>query len=168
MKRYDLLMAVWQFVLDLIPASAAHVEGVTAARMSREQLDKIALVFSSADAELLFARLGALLPEKKSWSASLRIWGDEKTDDIQVGLVGQSIEDVQFRLNVADLRLPLVGAICAVARHFGCLLAARDGAIIQPNCEAVVRTIMQSRAMQFVRDPQRFLEEAVRLDRGDT
>lgn len=160
-------MAVWQFVLDLIPASAAHVEGVTAARMSREQLDKIVLVFSNADAELLFTNLSALLPEKKSWSASLRIWGDEKTDDIQVGLIGPSIEDVQFRLNAAELRLHLIGGICTIARHFDCLLAAREGAIIQPYREAVVRTIMQSRAMQFVRDPQQVLEKAVYLDRGD-
>jgi hypothetical protein len=111
-------MAVWQFVLDLVPASSAHVAGVTAARMRREQLDEIRLGFSNADAEVLFARLGTLLPEKKSWSASLRIWGDEKTDDIQVGFDGQVIEDIQFRLNVADLSLPLVGGICELARHF--------------------------------------------------
>lgn len=132
--------------------------------MSREQLDDIDLRFSDADTEVLFARLGALLPEKKSWSASLRIWGDEKTDDIQVGFDGLAIEDVQFRLNVGDLCLPLIGGICDLARHFDCILASRDGAIIQPSREAVVRTIMQSRAMQFVRDPQRFLKEAIRLD----
>lgn len=158
-------MAVWQFVIDLIPASSARVAGVTAARMSREQLDEIDLGFSNFDAEVLFARLGRLLPEKKSWSARLRIWGDEKTDDIQVGFDGHTIEDIQFRLNVADLRLPLVGGICDLARHFDCILATRDGAIVQPNRESVVRTIMQSRAVQFVRDPQRFLEEAIRLDR---
>ncbi|WP_185867641.1 hypothetical protein [Sphingomonas sp. TF3] len=158
-------MAAWQFVIDLIPASSARVAGVTAARMSREQLDEIDLCFSNADAEVLFARLDTLLTEKKSWSASLRIWGDEKTDDIQVGFYGQAIEDIQFRLNVGDLCLPLVGGICDLARHFDCILATRDGAIIQPNREAVVRTILQSRAMQFVRDPHRFLEEAIRLDR---
>ena len=158
-------MAVWQFVIDLIPASSARVDGVTAARMSREQLDEIDLAFSNTDAEVLLVQLGTLLPEKKSWSASLRIWGDEETDDIQVGFDGHLIEYIQFRLNVADLCLPLVGGICDVARHFDCVLASRDGAIVQPNREAVVRTIMQSRAMQFVRDPQRFLEEAVRLDR---
>jgi len=133
--------------------------------MSREQLDEIDLGFSNFDAEVLFARLGRLLPEKKSWSARLRIWGDEKTDDIQVGFDGHTIEDIQFRLNVADLRLPLVGGICDLARHFDCILATQDGAIVQPNRESVVRTIMQSRAVQFVRDPQRSLEEAIRSDR---
>lgn len=133
--------------------------------MSREQLDEIDLGFSNADAEVLFTRLDTLLPERKSWSANLRIWGDEKTDDIQVGFDGQAVENVQFRLNVGDLRLTLVGGICDLARHFDCILATRDGAIIQPNRETVVRTILQSQAMQFVRDPQRFLDEAIRLDR---
>lgn len=133
--------------------------------MSREQLDEICLDFSSADAEALSARLGTLLVEKKPWSSDLRIWGDEGTDDIQVWFDGPNIESIQFRLNVAELSLPLVGGICDLARHFDCILATREGAIVQPNREAVVRTIMQSRAMQYVRDPQRFLEEAIRLDR---
>lgn len=161
-------MALWQFVLDLVPASAANVAGVVAARLSREQLDAVALAFSSADAEALFAKLGTLLPEKQSWSSRLRIWGDEKTDDIQVGLRGNAIEDVRFRVNVGQLSLPLVGDICTLARHFNCVLATTDGAIIQPTREAVVRAIAQSRAMHFVRDPERFLREAIRLDGRDS
>ena len=159
------MMAVWQFVIDLVPASSTLVAGVTAARMSREQLDEICLDFSSADAEALFARLDTLLLEKKSWSSGLRIWGDEETNDIQVWFDVPNIESIQFRLNVADLSLALVGGICDLACHFDCILATREGAIVQPNREAVMRTIMQSRAMRYVRDPQRFLEEAIRLDR---
>ena len=83
-------MAVWQFVIDLIPASAARVAGVAAVRMSRAQLDETVLGFSSADAEVLFLKLGRLLPEKPSWSDGLRIWGDEKADDIQVSIDGQA------------------------------------------------------------------------------
>jgi hypothetical protein len=160
-------MALWQFVLDLVPASAANVGGMPAARMSREQLDTVSLGFSNADAATLFVRLQALLPEKKSWSQSLRIWGDEKTDDIQVWMDDKLIEGVQFRLDVSHLSLALVGGICAVARHFNCVLATRDGAIIQPNRETVIRMILASPAMRFVRDPQRYLEEAVRLDESD-
>ena len=158
-------MAAWQFVMDLVPISAANVAGVTAARMSRDQLDEIRLNFSTSQTELLLSRLESLLPEKKSWSASLRIWGDEKTDDIQVGLDGEIIEDVRFRLNVANLCLSLVGGICSLAHDLDCRLVAVDGGIIKPSHEAVVRAVMQSRAMQFVQDPEGFLKEALRLDR---
>lgn len=160
-------MAVWQFVLDLVPASAAVVAGVPAARMSCEQLDAARLRLSSADTVMLFAQVDALLPENKSWSARLRIWGDEETDDIQIGLSNEVAEDVRFRLDVSRLSLPLVGGICALARHFNCVLATPDGAIIQPKREAIIRTILQSPSMRFVRDPQEFLENALRLDQGD-
>lgn len=160
-------MAAWQFVLDLVPASAAVVAGVPAARMSREQLDAAPLGLSSADTVMLFAQVDALLPEKKSWSVRLRIWGDEETDDIQIGLSDEVAEDVRFRLDVSRLSLHLVGGICGLARHFNCVLATPDGAIIQPKREAIIRMIMQSHAMRFVRDPHEFLENAVRLDQGD-
>jgi len=160
-------MAIWQFVADLVPASAAKIADVPAARMSQDQLDEIDLDFSETETEALFAFLATLLPERASWSPTLRIWGDDKTDDIQVGLDGQTVEDVRFRINVGDLKLPLLGGICALARQFDCCLATPDGAIIQPNREAFARMIMQSRAMRFLRDPQRFLEEAIQFDNAD-
>ena len=165
---WSLTVAIWQFVLDLVPASAARFAEVAAVTMTREQLDAITLSFSRADTESLFAHLETLLPEKQSWCSELRIWGDEKTDDIQVWLNGQEIEDVRFRLNAGDLSLSLVHGICALAGRFHCLLAATDGTIVQPNPDAVIRGIMQSRAMQFVRNPEGFLREAIRLDGSDS
>src|SRR4051812_18593948 len=126
-------MAAWQFVMDLVPASATHAAGVTAARMSQDQLDDISLNFSTSETELLLSRVAALLPEKKSWSANIRIWGDDKTDDIQVGLDGQTIEDVRFRVNVVKLSLPLIDGICSLAHELDCRLAATEEAIIQPK-----------------------------------
>jgi hypothetical protein len=77
------------------------------------------------------------------------------------------IEGVRFRLDVSHLSMALVGGICALARQFDCVLATPDGAIIQPNRESLIRMILGSRAMRFVSDPHRYLEEAVRLDDSD-
>jgi len=129
--------------------------------MSREQLDGVELGFLPLAASVIFERVGMLLPEKQSWSPDLRIWGDEKTDDVQIGVRAAQIEDVQFRLNVADLRMPLVAGICLLARDLRCVLATRGGAILQPNSESVVRAIMQSDAARYVRNPERYLHEAV-------
>ena len=54
-----------------------------------------------------------------------------------------------------------------LARHFDCVFATPEGAIIQPSSEAVIRTVLQSEAAQFVQDPPGFIEKAVRLDRED-
>lgn len=152
-------MAVWQFVCDLIPASAATVNGVAAVRMSGEQLDGIALNFSQSNAEAIVERVGMLLPEKRSLVAGLRVWGDEKTDDVQIAFCGAEIEQVQFRLTVAGLSLPLVVGICALARDFDCVLAEHSGAIIRPDRDALFCAILQSDAARYVSDPQRFLRE---------
>lgn len=161
-------MAVWQFALDLIPSSSARIAEVDAIRMSREQLDAIRLEIPPDKLPNLFEGLSELLSEKKSWSPSLRIWGDEKFHDVQVWSDGQAIESVQFRLDANNLSVSLMTGICDLARSFDCVLATAEGAIIQPTSEAMVREMMRSPAMQFVQDPEGFLEAAIRADKETT
>lgn len=56
-------MAAWQFKLDLIPSSAARLNGVDAIRMTREQLDEIKPEISVEKLPDLFQTLSRLLPE---------------------------------------------------------------------------------------------------------
>lgn len=160
-------MAVWQFVINLIPASAARIAGVNAARMSRAQLDQVVLALPIAEADVLFVKLDMLLPEKPRSYTGLRVWGNEPADDIQVSFDEQYIEEIEVRFDVADISLPLIGGVCDVARHFDCVFATPEGAIIQPSREAVIRTVLQSDAAHFMQDPRGFIEKAVRLDQGD-
>jgi hypothetical protein len=157
-------MALWQFAFDLIPASAARVSDVTAIRLDDSLRDVSLLNFSNAEIADLIAHLSTLLPEAQSWNSSLRIWGNEKSNDIQVWFQNSAVEFVQFRLDASTLSLRLVGGICELARRFGCLLVARDGAIIQPRIEPVVKAVLRSPAMKFVQDPDTYLAEARLLD----
>lgn len=109
-------MAVWKFVFDLIPSSAATIHGIAAARMSRDQLGAIELNFSGPSADAICERVGPILPERQSWAQNLRVWGDGKADDVQISVSGATIEELQIRLNVADLSLSLIGDIYALAR----------------------------------------------------
>lgn len=158
-------MATWQFTLDLIPASTARVSGVDAIRLTQEQLDECRLHLASSEETALFDALGKLMPERTGWTDRIRFWGDEKGDDAHVSFDGDAVEYLQFRLDVSKLSLPLLGGICALATRFGCVFATREGAVIQPTCEAVLRAVLQSSAMRFVKDPEAFLAEAARLDR---
>ncbi|KHS49371.1 MAG: hypothetical protein A2792_15810 [Sphingomonadales bacterium RIFCSPHIGHO2_01_FULL_65_20] len=160
-------MAVWQFVINLIPASAARIAGVDAARMSRTQLEEAVLALPIAEADVLFTKLDALLPEKPRSYTGLRVWGDEPNDDIQVSFDEQYIEEIQVRFDVADISLPLIGGVCELAQYFDCVFATPEGAMIQPSREAVIRTVLQSDAAHFVQDPPGFIGKAVRLDRKD-
>lgn len=136
--------------------------------MSHAQLDAIRLEIPSGKLPYLFEGLSELLSEKKSWSPSLRIWGDEKSHDVQVWSDGSTIESVQFRLDANNLSVSLMTGICDLARSLDCVFATADGAVIQPSSEAMVREMMRSPAMQFVQNPEGFLEAAIRADRETT
>ncbi|MFK4768988.1 hypothetical protein [Rhizobium sp. ZW T2_16] len=155
----DFDMAIWQFAFDLMPSSAAIINGAAAARMTRAQLEAVNQDFSSPTIMHLFERLNSMMPEKTSWSPSLRIWGDEKTNDVQVVLGEPGIEGVQFRLDVANLSMPLVAQICSLAQDTACVLVTRDGAIVRPNGTSLIRAVMRSNAARYVRDPERFIRE---------
>lgn len=157
-------MAIWQFVLNLIPSSTATVNGVVAAHMDQDQLDAIELNFCPSISDAFIKRIGAMLPEKPSWTSDLRLWGDDETDDIQIWFHGPAIQYAQFRVNLGNLSLPLVGSFCQVAREFDCVFAERSGAILRPYSEVLVRTLIQSDAAHFVRDPERYIREAVQAD----
>lgn len=157
-------MALWQFALDAFPAVKANVDGIDAIYLSRDMLDAMDLTLGPTQQLALFSALGLLLPEKRPWSDELRIWGDEKADDITVFLDGQRIEGIQFRLEVSNLSIALIGGICALAREFGWLFASRRGEVIQPTPEAILRAVTQSPASKFVRDPRGYLEQAITVD----
>lgn len=157
-------MALWQFAFNLIPSSATTVSGVAAARMSRDQLNAIELNFPQQTVDTIFERVGMMLPEDQSWTSEMRIWGDEKTDDVQIAFQGTAIEYIQFRLDVSNLSLPLIGSICALAREFSCVFATMSGGIIRPRSAALIRAIAQSEAARFVSDPEGYLREAVEWD----
>ena len=151
-------MAVWQFTLFLLPASDARMGEAGLIRLSPEQVDGIVLTMPTDEVFETFDRLGPLLPEAKSWDAKLRMWGDAKTDDIQIWFDDDRVESVQFRLNAHGTSPALVEGICAIARDLGCVLASQEGAIIQPTSEALSRMLSQSPATKFVRDPQGYLK----------
>ena len=157
-------MALWQFAFTPVPAKDAKISGIDAINLSCDVLERIDLGLTPSEQFDLFSALGLLLPEKASWSDSLRIWGDEKADDVQVFFDGARIELIEFRLDVSNLSIALIGEFCALARKFAWVFATSDGAVILPTREAVVRAVIRSPANRFVRDPKGYLEQASRAD----
>lgn len=157
-------MAVWQFVLDFIPLTHSQVNGVKAARVSPKQLDEIKVMFPPSVAGLFCERVGKLLPEGRFRSEDFREWGCNETDDIQIHLDGLFIEYVQYRLNVANIDVDLLDGVCALTRDFGCVFASREGAVIRPVRDSVLRAALRSDAAKFVSDPDSFFRKLIADD----
>lgn len=152
-------MALWQFAFDLIPSSAAG-QGAIGSDPGNDGPVESGLGFSPSTARAMLERIGAILHEGHWSTPGLRVWGDERGDDVQAGLSGpNSIDYVQFRLDVSDLALPVVSGVCALARDFDCVFVTDSGAVVQPHVELLVQAALQSDATRYVDDPARYLRE---------
>lgn len=158
-------MAIWQYALDLIPSSSATVKGADAIYMAQERLAKTRPAIPLELAPAFCDRIGELLPEQTAWARGLRIWGHDQSHDVQVWFDGPCIQEVQLRLDASNPSTSFIKGFCEIARDFDCIFAARDGAIIRPSVDGVMRAVSQSRAMRYARDPKEFLETAVEADR---
>jgi hypothetical protein len=161
-------MALWQFAFTPFPAGAAKVSGVDAIRLDPDILSGRHWDMPPGRQQALFAALTALLPERPGWCEEMRIWGDTKSNDIQIFFDAKDIASIEIRLDVSRLSLPLVDGICALAREFGWVFVSEAGAIIQPTREAIIRVVEQSRAQQFVNDPVGYLASASHAKRART
>ncbi|MCR5859750.1 hypothetical protein [Mesorhizobium sp. J428] len=150
-------MALWQFKCFLVSATDTLIHGVAAISLSEGQVADAKLRVDADDLDRFFERLSDLLPEKASWDAALRIWGDEKTDDIQVWLDGGEIAEVQLRLDMRDPSIDLVDGLCRLAAAYECVFLTPDGRIIRPNKDRLEKVSGRSAAADFSRDPAAFL-----------
>lgn len=159
-------MAVWQFTLLPLPNAIARIGNVHLLHVEIPEDGLPNQTFSGVDAEGLFVSLSAILPEKKSWSNDLRIWGDEAFSDVQIWRDGTAIESVKIRLDLRNLSIHLVDNLCRLASAQDWSFALASGEVLPATRSAIVRAAMASDAQRFINDPEGFLAEAIRMDEG--
>jgi hypothetical protein len=152
-------MAIWQFELAPIPAAVAEVR-------ARDGDSDHKLELAAPERAALFFRLSAILPPAPAWDEAMRLWGDEKRDDIAFFMSDTGIEGLRIRVDVRNLSTSLVRAICNLASDFGWVFLSEAGEIIQPSPEAVLDAIARSPASEYVRDPSGFLGRIARPHQG--
>jgi hypothetical protein len=149
-------MATWQFGVILIPESAILAEcGALPASIPMEMTDH--LWWSQQQAPEGFEKqIDLILPQIKSWSDEMRIWGSESGNDAHVCYADAEkkvVEEVAFRLDVRDPSLDLIRMICGLAAQLSCVLLTADSEVLQPVESVVLAAIRNSTAAKFVNDP---------------
>lgn len=90
-----------------------------------------------------------LLPPRKSWSADALMFGDEKSDGVELW-----DDDVRVRLDIREFNEPLARALVDLAARDDLKLAmAQTGRLIPPKYDKLAREISNSRAFKFAMDP---------------
>ncbi|WP_394781929.1 hypothetical protein, partial [Undibacterium sp.] len=70
-----------------------------------------------------FAELiSRVLPSAESWSNSLKVWGDPRGNDIQVGYEGDDVEFVMVHIDTREDASHICAKIVELARALDCLL----------------------------------------------
>lgn len=99
-------------------------------------------------------RIGLVLHEVKSWSESMRLWGDEDGDNAYVCYKGDSLDqiaEIGFRLDVRYLNRSLLQAICMLANEIDCVLMTAEYLVLPPEESMVHGAIAISTAKKYLK-----------------
>ncbi|NJO33474.1 MAG: hypothetical protein HC869_10335 [Rhodospirillales bacterium] len=150
-------MAIWQFKVFLLPEAKVHERlGGVPITIPADLVEDAQwwLTYQPCGIETAIAKL---LPEAPSWSAEMRMWGDEEGDAASAIYEDDShskILEIEFRINVARLSDSLVAGICQLSEQFGCLLVSwRQCHVLRPKVPELMAAIERSKATKYVRDP---------------
>lgn len=168
-------MAVWQFKFTLAPT-----EGIVKAhRKVPDFLPQFAAVvpdtvlndemvwpnyWDGVDQSRIHSFAKSVLPIADSWSPEATMYGNSKTDDIQIW--GDSVD---VRLDCSNLNIRLLESLLVIANDCGCCIVLCDGGrVIPPVFEQVIDALKASSACRFVKDPKAFLASIDRIFSANT
>jgi hypothetical protein len=101
-------------------------------------------------------QISLILPEAKSWSTSMRMWGQEEGDDAHVVYSDdrkETVREIGFRLDANKISRELVRRICLLARQLRCVLMTADYELLLSDEAMVLAAVNQSTAKRFIDDP---------------
>jgi hypothetical protein len=151
-------MALWQFEVQLIPCQALNREfRYVPARLNEEALSSVdwwAHRIWTSDDETLCRDL---LPEQPSWSESVRSWGLEDSDRIDVVIDNGHIVEVSARIDARLKHSGMIEKLVRLAKRWGCVFVTSELSVIPAIGSELKAALMESDAARFVRNPTEFL-----------
>lgn len=163
-------MGIHHFKLSMVPiAYFARIGSPVPVTLNEEDIDRATSTDdgwwpSLQPTPQALARLRSLCPTAKSWGETEEFvtsepWGS----DLRIWKERGRIWQVVFRFAPITDDLTLLNEFVAIAKDEHCLLLDTDTCMLfEPEAAVVAEHLRSSRAMRFVRDPQRVIIEAAR------
>ncbi len=154
-------MATWQFVIVLIPREWAVNAKYDPSGLYRPDGYETEQTWKDSQPCHNFQEcLSKILPASKSWSDALLFWGDEKENDIQVGLENDVVLDIQVRIALNTDFKPLIIKLIEAANELDCVLFFPELHLISNATETeLIESILRSSASRFVNNPREYLND---------
>lgn len=153
-------MAIWQFSIVLVPREWAVITKYDSSCLYASDGYDTAITWKNRQPNPNFKeQFSKILPRAESWSDEILCWGDEKTNDIQVGLENSEVTDIQIRLALHTDFGPLITPLIEAAVELNCVPFFPELHLISNATEVeLVEALQRSRAARFVKDPVEFLD----------
>ena len=154
-------MAVWQILIELVPAKWAEENNFETAPLYEEDgFDTTCAWIESQPTKDLHVIFSPILPKAASWSEDLSLWGNEKLHDISVWHEEGEIFSIGFRLDLRENITSIMSALCDAASVLNCVLFVPEQKVmLNPSVFELKHYILTSNAAKFVSNPEGFLHE---------
>lgn len=158
-------MAIWQFVVGLIPRTWVERDGnVPEMLYDDDGYHDMSIAWENNQPDVNLSELiSSVLPPTESWCDSLKIWGDLSRNDFQVGYEGDNVESVKARIDTREGTSHVCAKIVELARALDCcLFFPATRAITVADVAVLSAAVQNSRAARYSAAPREFIEQLSR------
>lgn len=165
-------MAVWQYKGEFIPESwliarYGRIPEMLEDYLMTEDTDLDAIEDPQYWKDInvpddLVQVVESILPEAQSWSDKARMFGNDRTNEIEVWYADGKVDCISFSWDVSHSDLEVLNQIVSLARRLGASIVTNQARVINADMETVLKDVMQSNAYRFCKDPRAFLSELSR------
>lgn len=153
-------MAIWQFVVGLVPARWCDIDGNGPDLLvDGDGYSDLSAAWRPYQPDARFVSLiSEILPAAASWHEDQKLWGDETRSDIQVWYEGTQVETVMVRIDTRTDTARICASVVELARALDCsLYLAAARLIIPPDVAKLGKAIADSTAARFSAAPREFI-----------
>ena len=151
-------LATWQFTVHFIPRTKlVLLFGQVPDSLDPETFDSTDW-WKEQVCQHYESSVGSFLKERRSWSESIKAWGEEDGDRLNLLFEEGHIVEMEVRIDVRTLNMDFLENVCSFAKRCDCLLFTEELALIEPEVDLLLHEIGRSNASAFVASPIGFLD----------
>lgn len=136
-------MAIWQYQLFLLPKEEIKSYFKNDLFISEDDLNEIDWWKYSELKPMDFSVFSKILPQSKSWSDDITIYGNVDSDCIEVIVENNKIKEVSIRIDLRYSNKQLIADLCKFSEQYSCVFLNIYFKIINPIQELIEDDINQ-------------------------
>jgi hypothetical protein len=160
-------MAIWQWTICMVPKPAIINQfGEVPQQINLDSFEEVNWWKELSEKELVNF-FSSILPDyPQPWAQFCQSWGSDNEDRITLGIDKDVVEDIEVRVDLRDLNINLLRSLISYCQRNNFLFYTIDtGVFIEPDFDLLLQTILNSRKMGYIENPNKFIEDKEHFDK---